>query len=245
MALKKKPVTGMKDILPEEMKIRDYVISVIKETYGKFGFTPIETPCVEHIENLNSKQGGENEKLIFKVLKRGEKLKLEEAKEENDMINRLHYEMIRLYSGDPMRIQHFCKVHSYAKLIAEMEHVDASTLFILEAAALTHDIGIHLCEEKYGSSNGKLQEKEGPAIAEKLLKELQFEENVIERVKYLIAHHHTYDAIDGIDYQILVEADFLVNILEDGLAKEAALQAYQNIFKTESGKNICQEMFAL
>ena len=117
--------------------------------------------------------------------------------------------------------------------------------FILEAAALTHDIGIHLCEEKYGSSNGKLQEKEGPAIAEKLLKELQFEENVIERVKYLIAHHHTYDAIDGIDYQILVEADFLVNILEDGLAKEAALQAYQNIFKTESGKNICQEMFAL
>ena len=161
------------------------------------------------------------------------------------MINRLHYEMISLYSGDPMRIQHFCKVHSYAKLIAEMEHVDASTLFILEAAALTHDIGIHLCEEKYGSSNGKLQEKEGPAIAEKLLKELQFEENVIERVKYLTAHHHTYDAIDGIDYQILVEADFLVNILEDGLAKEAALQAYQNIFKTESGKNICQEMFAL
>jgi hypothetical protein len=96
-----------------------------------------------------------------------------------------------------------------------------------------------------GSSNGKLQEKEGPAIAEKLLKELQFEENVIKRVKYLIAHHHTYDAIDGIDYQILVEADFLVNILEDGLAKEAALQAYHNIFKTESGKNICQEMFAL
>ena len=161
------------------------------------------------------------------------------------MINRLHYEMIRLYSGDPKRIQHFCKVHSYAKLIAEMEHVDADTLFILEAAALTQDIGIHLCEEKYGSSNGKLQEKEGPAIAEKLLKELQFEENVIERVKYLIAHHHTYDAIDGIDYQILVEADFLVNILEDGLAKEAALQAYHNIFKTESGKNICQEMFAL
>lgn len=161
------------------------------------------------------------------------------------MINRLHYEMIRLYSGDPKRIQHFCKVHSYAKLIAEMEHVDADILFILEAAALTHDIGIHLCEEKYGSSNGKLQEKEGPAIAEKLLKELQFEEKVIERVKYLIAHHHTYDAIDGIDYQILVEADFLVNILEDGLAKEAALQAYQNIFKTESGKNICQEMFAL
>ena len=78
-----------------------------------------------------------------------------------------------------------------------------------------------------------------------MLKELQFEEKVIRRVKYLIAHHHTYDAIDGIDYQILVEADFLVNILEDGLSKEAALQAYHNIFKSESGKKICQEMFAL
>lgn len=159
------------------------------------------------------------------------------------MINRIHYEMIRLYSGDPMRIQHFCKVHSYAKLIAEMEHVDASTLFILEAAALTHDIGIHLCEEKYGSSNGKLQEKEGPAIAEKLLKELQFEENVIERVKYLIAHHHTYDAIDGIDYQILVEADFLVNYFEDHLETESIKKSVKKIFKTETGIRIATEMF--
>lgn len=159
------------------------------------------------------------------------------------MINRLHYEMIRLYSGDPMRIQHFCKVHSYAKLIAEMEHVDASTLFILEAAALTHDIGIHLCEEKYGSSNGKLQEKEGPAIAEKLLKELQFEEKVIERVKYLIAHHHTYDAIDGIDYQILVEADFLVNYFEDHLETESIKKSVKKIFKTETGIRIATEMF--
>ena len=82
MALSKKPVTGMKDILPEEMQIRDYVIGVIKETYGKFGFTSIETPCMENIANLSNKQGGENEKLIFKVLKRGEKLDLENAKEE-------------------------------------------------------------------------------------------------------------------------------------------------------------------
>ena len=79
MALAKKPVTGMKDILPEEMQIRDYVIGVIKDTYRSFGFTPIETPCMENIGNLSSKQGGENEKLIFKVLKRGEKLKLESA----------------------------------------------------------------------------------------------------------------------------------------------------------------------
>ena len=87
MALKKKPVTGMKDIMPAEMEIRDYVIGLIKETYKSFGFSSMETPCVEHIENLCSKQGGDNEKLIFKILKRGEKLKLEEAKEEADVVD--------------------------------------------------------------------------------------------------------------------------------------------------------------
>ena len=87
MALKKKPVTGMKDILPKEMEIRNYVMNMIRETYGTFGFSAIETPCVEHIENLCSKQGGENEKLIFKILKRGEKLKLKEAEEEADLVD--------------------------------------------------------------------------------------------------------------------------------------------------------------
>ena len=85
MTLKKKPVTGMKDILPAEMQLRDYVTGLIKETYKSFGFSPIETPCVEHIENLCSKQGGDNEKLIFKIMKRGEKLNLEQAKEEADL----------------------------------------------------------------------------------------------------------------------------------------------------------------
>ena len=103
------------------------------------------------------------------------------------MINQLHLAMIELYKGDAKRIQHFCKVHSYAKLIAETENVDKNCQFIIEAAALTHDIGIHICEEKYGSCNGKLQEKEGPAIAEKLLGELGFDRNVSERVQYLIA----------------------------------------------------------
>ena len=87
MSLKKKPVNGMKDILPKEMEIRDYVTGVIKDTYRKFGFTPIETPCMESIENLTGKNGGENEKLIFKVLKRGEKLKLEEATKEEDVVD--------------------------------------------------------------------------------------------------------------------------------------------------------------
>lgn len=104
MGLSKKPVTGMKDILPEEMAIRDYVIGVIKETYGKFGFTSIETPCVEHIENLSNKQGGENEKLIFKILKRGEKLNLETAQTEMDLVDGgLRYDLtvplVRYYSN--------------------------------------------------------------------------------------------------------------------------------------------------
>ena len=87
MAMKKKPVTGMKDITPREMEIRDYVIRMIKDTYGTFGFYSIETPCVEHIENLSSKQGGENEKLIFKILKRGEKLKIDTAETEMDLVD--------------------------------------------------------------------------------------------------------------------------------------------------------------
>lgn len=104
MSLKKKPVTGMKDISPREMEIRDYVIRQIKETYGSFGFSSIETPCVEHIENLSSKQGGENEKLIFKILKRGEKLKLETAQTEGDLVDSgLRYDLtvplVRYYSN--------------------------------------------------------------------------------------------------------------------------------------------------
>ena len=85
--MKKKPVTGMRDILPDEMEVRNYAIRLIRETYGSFGFLPLEAPCVEHIENLSSKQGGENEKLIFKILKRGEKLKLDQAQEELDLVD--------------------------------------------------------------------------------------------------------------------------------------------------------------
>ena len=105
MALSKKPVTGMKDILPEEMQIRDYCIRVIKETYGKFGFTSIETPCVEHIENLTNKQGGDNEKLIFKILKRGEKLNVAAATTEEEVVDGgLRYDLtvplVRYYSNN-------------------------------------------------------------------------------------------------------------------------------------------------
>lgn len=109
MALSKKPVTGMKEILPEEMQIRDYVISVIKDTYGKFGFTSIETPCVENIANLSSKQGGDNEKLIFKILKRGEKLNVEAATTEDEVVDSgLRYDLtvplVRFYSNNAAQL---------------------------------------------------------------------------------------------------------------------------------------------
>ena len=109
MALSKKPVTGMKDILPQEMQIRDYAIGVIKETYGKFGFTSIETPCVEHIANLTSRQGGDNEKLIFKILKRGEKLNVAQARTEEEVVDGgLRYDLtvplVRFYANNAAQL---------------------------------------------------------------------------------------------------------------------------------------------
>ena len=161
------------------------------------------------------------------------------------MINKLYLEMIKLYSSDAKRIQHFTKVHAYAKLIAEMEQVDSRTLFIIQAAALTHDIGIHLAEEKYNNCGGKYQEQLGPPIAKELLARLGLDKDVSERVQYLIGHHHTYTDIDGIDYQILVEADFLVNLYEDNATNSSIENAYKKIFKTSSGKILCREMFGI
>ena len=138
--------------------------------------------------------------------------------------------------GDTKRIQHFVKVYEFARMIGIMENLDEKTQFILESAAIVHDIGIHISEQKYGSSSGKYQEIEGPAEAEKLLAELGYQTDVTERVCYLVGHHHTYHDIDGADYQILVEADFLVNLYEDEISEEGQKAACENIFRTESGK---------
>jgi hypothetical protein len=151
--------------------------------------------------------------------------------------------MISFNEGDPKRISHFIKVHSFARLIGIGEKLDDTTLFILEAAAYTHDIGIRPAEEKYGRCDGKLQEQEGPIYAQQMLSELGFENYMIERICYLIGHHHTYANMDGMDYQILVEADFLVNLYEDGEGKNARRKAYENIFRTESGKSLFRDMF--
>ena len=155
----------------------------------------------------------------------------------------LFMDMIAYYEGDPKRIQHFTKVHSYARLIGIGEELDDASLFILEAAAYTHDIGIRVAEEKYGRCDGKLQEQEGPIIAQKMLSQLGFENYIVERICFLIGHHHTYDNIDGLDYQILVEADFLVNLYEDDAGNRAIDKAYKRIFKTETGKKIFRLMF--
>lgn len=161
------------------------------------------------------------------------------------MNNKLLMAMIQYYQGDPKRIQHFIKVYQFAKMIGEEEGLEKMAQHILETAAIVHDIGIKIAEEKYGDCNGKLQEKEGPAEAEKLLAALGYEEDVIRRVSYLVGHHHTYKDVDGPDYQILLEADFLVNLYEDGLDKKAAQHAYDHIFRTETGKRIGREMFGL
>ncbi len=151
--------------------------------------------------------------------------------------------MIAYYAGDPLRIQHFLKVHSFARLIGLGEDLDEVSLFILEAAAYTHDIGIRPAEEKYGKCDGELQEQEGPIVAQQMLSDLGFENYMIERICYLIGHHHTYDQIEGNDYRILVEADFLVNLFEENQSEHHKKVAYRDIFRTKTGRKIFCQMF--
>jgi NAD-dependent dihydropyrimidine dehydrogenase PreA subunit len=154
-------------------------------------------------------------------------------------------QMIKYFEGDPKRIQHFIKVHSLAKLIGEMEMIPDDMLYILEVASITHDIGIKNSEKKYGDCNGHHQETEGPPEADLLLSSLHYERDVINRVCWLIAHHHTYTDITDTDHQILVEADFLVNMYEDNEPYENIVSVYKNIFKTKSGKSICENMYGI
>ena len=159
----------------------------------------------------------------------------------------LYMAMLEFFSGDPRRCQHWVKVHSFARYIGLQEKLDEHTLFVLEATAMLHDCGIKPGEAKYGfdHAHGHVQEVEGPPEAEKLLRACGFAEADIERSCYLVAHHHTYNNIDGMDYQILVEADFLVNFFENGTAKDAIAKGVEHIFRTESGIALAKAMFAL
>lgn len=157
--------------------------------------------------------------------------------------DKLIFEMIKYFAGDPKRVQHFLKVYEFASLIGRGESLAAETQQILETASIVHDIGIKPAEEKYSSSSGKLQEQEGPEPARKMLEKLNYESKIIDRVCFLVGHHHTYTDIDAIDYQILVEADFLVNMYEDAVSKDAAQNAYVKIFRTKTGRYLCETLF--
>lgn len=158
-------------------------------------------------------------------------------------LNTLIARMIEYEDGCVERVNHFLKVFAFAKTIAEGEGLDRETQDVLEAAAVTHDVGIRVCFEKYGSCDGPKQELEGPPIAEKLLPACGYAPAVCARVCYLIGHHHTYVGIDGADYQMLVEADFLVNIFENGMAQEAARKIRDNIFKTKTGRKLLTDLY--
>ncbi|URA09229.1 HD domain-containing protein [Thermospira aquatica] len=151
--------------------------------------------------------------------------------------------MIAYFGNDVKRINHALKVYSFAYLIAENELQDFSQKEVVHFSGLLHDIGIKEAERKYHSNAGKYQEREGPKIAKKILKELFIAEKTIDRVCYIIGHHHTYEKIDGLDFQILVEADFLVNIFEDCLPKESIFNIKDKIFKTECSIKLLEKMY--
>ncbi len=162
----------------------------------------------------------------------------------NEQLTKIMLEMVAYDRGDAPRIQHFVKVHDFAAVIGVTERLDEETQLILETAAILHDIGIHPSEVKYGSDAGHYQEIEGPAEAEAILRRVGgYTEAQIERVKFLIAHHHTYHDIQGMDYQILLEADFLVNLFENTSQYDAAKTVREKLFKTAAGIRMLEDMF--
>lgn len=152
-------------------------------------------------------------------------------------------QMITYFDNDVRRINHALKVYGFAKAIAAAEKLSGQSLAVLETAAILHDIGIKACEQKYHSTAGSYQELEGPPIARKLLAGSDLPADFIDRVSYLIGNHHSYSKIDGVDFQILVEADFLVNICEDNLADGSIRTIGDKYFKTASGQRYLYGMY--
>jgi HD superfamily phosphodiesterase len=139
------------------------------------------------------------------------------------------------FDGDVRRINHAMKVHGFAKGIGELEGISEEKLKILEVAAILHDIGIKESEKKYSSSAAQYQELEGPPVACEILKVFNLNKKFVDRISYLIGNHHTHSKIDDIDFQILIEADFIVNIFEDCLEKEQVQIIKEKYFKTSKG----------
>lgn len=153
--------------------------------------------------------------------------------------------MIEYSSGNLHDINHFLKVYALAKAIGEQENLEPFRQECLELAAIVHDIACPLCREKYGNTNGKAQEKEGEPLAREFLRELGCKAEITDRVCFLVAHHHSYSEIDGPDYQILLEADFLVNADEGGLSAKSISSAEEKLFKTRHGIRLLRSMYRL
>jgi uncharacterized protein len=151
--------------------------------------------------------------------------------------------MIEYFQDDVLRINHALKVFNFAQIIAENLSLDNKTPEIIFYAAILHDIGIKKAEQKYNSSAGRYQEMEGPKIAGQILADLLIPVETINRVCFIIGNHHSYDKIDGTDFQVLVEADFLVNIFEDNMSIKTIKNINKRIFKTESGKKLLTTMY--
>ena len=151
--------------------------------------------------------------------------------------------MIDYSNGNRHDINHFMKVYAYAKAIGECEGLAESAQRVLEVAAIVHDIACPLCREKYGNTNGKLQEKEGPALAVEFLRDSGLSKEQIDRIAYLVGHHHTFQNIDGLDYQILVEADYIVNADESQYSRENIENMLKQVFVTRTGSDILRSMY--
>lgn len=160
-------------------------------------------------------------------------------------ISEITAKMIDFYQGNLHDINHFMKVYAYAKTIGECEHLDAETQMLLEVAAIVHDIACPLCREKYGNANGKLQEQEGPALTAEFLRDSGLTQSQIDRVVYLVGHHHTLNGIHGPDYQILIEADYLVNADENHFTKENIQNTLKNVFQTATGRRILKSIYSV
>ena len=151
--------------------------------------------------------------------------------------------MIAFYKGGIHDIDHFLKVWAMAKTIGELEGLDRHTQEVLELAAVVHDISCPLCREKYGNTGGKNQEMESPPLVTTFFEGLPVERGDVERISWLVAHHHTYTNVDGLDHQILLEADFLVNAGESGYARSAIENFRQRVFRTAAGKRLLDSMY--
>ena len=160
-------------------------------------------------------------------------------------ISQILEKMIALSKGNIHDIDHLIRVWTYAKTIGELEGLDKDTQFILEAAAITHDIACPLCREKYGDTNGKHQETEGSLLVRVFLANTGMTQEQIDRVSYLVGHHHTFQGIEGSDYQILIEADYIANASENGYSENSIRNFMEKWAKTESGKQLIKGVFCL